>query len=404
MINKVISARDSRPEGARGWTVPALVATGVAAGAVAITAVLFPISEAITVYPGSAWGVPGGVLFWTVAALVLSNMWVRGPAGLRFDLSNMAIIAAAVLGGPFAAVFVALVGTTQPRELRGRIPWWGTALNKAGAALTAAVATVLVAPWQVTLRPGVGQPDLVSSLVVSMTMGLILHGLQRLWAVTLLARRTPQRFLTLLRPDPRFEIIHLASLPVGWLCAATYVLIGPSAVIQLAFVFILWRSLSERAAADRDPMTGTLLRPALLRGHARTSRAALPPLTVLVLDLDGFMAVNTIHGHDTGDAVLMEVARRIQAVVLAGTAVARTGGDEFTIATHADGEPSAMIERLSTAIAAPIDVGSEVLHVRCSIGASRADSPEGDLDSAIRAAEAAMYVAKLSGLGRATSG
>src|SRR5207253_2613828 len=74
---------------------------------------------------------------------------------------------------------------------------------------------------------------------------------------------------------------------------------------------------------------------ALFRDHvtqalARTERTGRP-LAVLLADLDGFKGVNDSLGHDTGDEVLVEVARRFRECVRPGDTVARLGGDEFTV-------------------------------------------------------------------------
>src|SRR5690349_18546689 len=82
--------------------------------------------------PGSSGlDLAAGILLWTVATLVLSALPVRLPDGVQVAVSTAPLVAAAVLGGPIAAGIVALVGTTEARELRGKVAWYGILANHA---------------------------------------------------------------------------------------------------------------------------------------------------------------------------------------------------------------------------------------------------------------------------------
>ena len=91
---------------------------------------------------------------------------------------------------------------------------------------------------------------------------------------------------------------------------------------------------SLAALALRDPLTGLanrrLLKELLDADLARTQRSGVP-LAVAYLDLDDFKLVNDSHGHEAGDIVLCETARRLLAIVRGADIVARLGGDEFVI-------------------------------------------------------------------------
>ncbi len=84
-----------------------------------------------------------GVLFWTLLTLVTSALPVRLPLGTHQAVSMAPIVAAMALGGPAVAGWVAAIGTTELREVRGRIPWYGTLANHAGATLPAIVAGIV---------------------------------------------------------------------------------------------------------------------------------------------------------------------------------------------------------------------------------------------------------------------
>ncbi len=174
---------------------------------------------------------------------------------------------------------------------------------------------------------------------------------------------------------------------------------------------------AERAlerAALQDPLTGLPNRMKLLerigsaieRG-ARTGAAA----AVLFCDLDGFKRINDTGGHAAGDAVLVEVARRLRSVLRAEDSIARVGGDEFVLvldalpAENGTGKPAGgalaaqVAERIRTVLAAPIAYGGREYVVSASVGmvlVRRGVSAQ----EALRDADSAMYRAKQLGKDR----
>jgi diguanylate cyclase (GGDEF)-like protein/PAS domain S-box-containing protein len=156
---------------------------------------------------------------------------------------------------------------------------------------------------------------------------------------------------------------------------------------------------SLEALALRDPLTGLanrrLLTELLDAELARTQRSGVP-LAVAYLDLDDFKAVNDWHGHDAGDIVLREIAKRLQAIVRGADIVARLGGDEFVI-VYEPNDPSSdnLIPRLDEAMAAPIEVLPGV-SVSCPASIGVADTRTAGYNAAalIASADAAMYRVK----------
>src|SRR6266480_3176859 len=120
-----------------------LFITGVVAlSAVALlaTTLLIPADSAVALSPlTGTTGVMAGTVFWTLVTLFASALPVKMPRGTIVGLSIAPIVAAMTLGGPTVAGWVAAVGTTEIREIRGRIPWYGTLANHAGLVLPAAV-------------------------------------------------------------------------------------------------------------------------------------------------------------------------------------------------------------------------------------------------------------------------
>jgi diguanylate cyclase (GGDEF)-like protein len=123
---------------------------------------------------------------------------------------------------------------------------------------------------------------------------------------------------------------------------------------------------------------------------------------LLFLDLDGFKQVNDGLGHAAGDALLLEVARRITACLGPEDTVARLGGDEFTVlapAAATDADLVVLAECVLAATDTPCEVEGQRVVVRPSVGAVLL-RPGAEADAALRAADEAMYRAKASGGGR----
>lgn len=128
------------------------------------------------------------------------------------------------------------------------------------------------------------------------------------------------------------------------------------------------------------------------------------------MDLDGFKAVNDVHGHDAGDRLLVEVARRIAGSVRATDTAARFGGDEFVVllAPLAGDEWRAILERLMHAVAEPVELGPSVpgsVRVGLSVGVALSKGPaqahsHEEAQTLLADADDAMLQAKRAGKNR----
>lgn len=131
------------------------------------------------------------------------------------------------------------------------------------------------------------------------------------------------------------------------------------------------------------------------------ARRAGRKLAVLYLDLDGFKPINDDHGHEVGDRVLVEIARRLQGAVRSGDTVARIGGDEFVVllvGLSGREECEEVTLRLSDRVTQPIEVADLRLNLSASIGiAFFPDDEDEDADLLLRFADQAMYSAKSAG-------
>lgn len=159
--------------------------------------------------------------------------------------------------------------------------------------------------------------------------------------------------------------------------------------------------------AHYDALTGlpnrVLLADRLEQAMQRSLRSGLK-LALVFIDLDEFKPVNDQYGHAVGDLLLIELARRMSAVLRAVDTLARLGGDEF-VAVLADLDKLDTVEmvasRLLTVLAAPVIIDQLSLKVTASIGVAMFPQ-EGVIDQVelLRQADQAMYRAKLSGRNR----
>ena len=170
------------------------------------------------------------------------------------------------------------------------------------------------------------------------------------------------------------------------------------------------RQLEQQAGelarrALHDPLTGLANR-ALMQDrleHALADRRVRRH-AVLLLDLDDFKAVNDECGHEAGDAVLVAVARRLEAHVRPADTVARLGGDEFVVLMEdVEGRRDVVTvaERLLGALREPVPWGDERFTVGGSVGVTLTDPTDRrGMDDLLRDADLAMYVAKSGGKNR----
>lgn len=200
-------------------------------------------------------------------------------------------------------------------------------------------------------------------------------------------------------------------LTVGWIdsfggTAAAVVAVG--LVVRHHLTVVDARRYAERLSqreahfrqlAHTDPLTGLANRRGLL--------AVLPPrlaggpaCALLALDLDGFKGINDMRGHDAGDAVLVEVGRRIAAHVGPDDVAARLGGDEFAVflpTTPAHALPVA--ERLLIALSQPYQVPGATVFLSASIGLA-GGATAADVPTLLRNADLALRYAKQQGKAR----
>jgi len=162
----------------------------------------------------------------------------------------------------------------------------------------------------------------------------------------------------------------------------------------------------ERIAslAYSDPLTGlanrTSLSPALEQAVERARRRGAK-LAGVFMDLDGFKQINDAHGHDIGDGLLVDVARRLRTVLRASDFVARLGGDEFFVVieeVHDVPAVDGIARKLLSELLEPYELaGGKRAQITASLGVSVFPDDAGDAQTLMKHADMAMYAAKEAG-------
>jgi diguanylate cyclase (GGDEF)-like protein/PAS domain S-box-containing protein len=177
-------------------------------------------------------------------------------------------------------------------------------------------------------------------------------------------------------------------------------------------IFTIVHDITERKQAHtalahqalHDGLTGLPNRELLHAGLHQAIAAGQnggPPVALLLLDLDRFKDVNDTLGHQVGDLLLQQIARRLQSTVPHEALVVRLGGDEFAVLLPATGANAAapVAESLRHVVQAPLTLAGQPVMVDASIGIAAVPEHAHDNDSLLRCADVAMYQAKRSGGG-----
>jgi diguanylate cyclase (GGDEF)-like protein/PAS domain S-box-containing protein len=155
--------------------------------------------------------------------------------------------------------------------------------------------------------------------------------------------------------------------------------------------------------ANFDNLTGLpnrrLFRDRLEQEIKKAHRSGLS-VALFFIDLDRFKQVNDLHGHATGDALLVEASRRIHACVREFDTVARLGGDEFTAILSGlenKSQSELVAQKILNTLSQSFQLANETVHLSSSIGITYFPDDAGNADDLIRNADLAMYSAKYAG-------
>ncbi|MET0425460.1 MAG: bifunctional diguanylate cyclase/phosphodiesterase [Actinoplanes sp.] len=183
---------------------------------------------------------------------------------------------------------------------------------------------------------------------------------------------------------------------ISWLA------IGIGAVLVLLLVLARMGGFVTRVQTQAGQLSTMVLRDDLtgLANRRRfeqllTETVAAGPAQILLLDLNGFKAINDRHGHAFGDQLLVAVAGRLERELRDVDLVARMGGDEFAVLLAGAGaeDGDAVVVRLAAVLSAPIEVADHELLIAASIGVADTTGTEDPVE-VLRRADVAMYAAK----------
>lgn len=172
-------------------------------------------------------------------------------------------------------------------------------------------------------------------------------------------------------------------------------------VLSMVAVYLVTKKmvspLSEQAHLDNLTGLGNrrLFNLAIHRALKRLKDTGRP-FALLMLDLDKFKQVNDTLGHDTGDVVLKTIADRFKKTVRNSDSIMRLGGDEFAIILEDCSESAACViaEKISKAIAEPIEAAGQRILLHTSIGIAYAHKNTDSMDSLMKKSDEAMYISK----------
>ena len=197
-------------------------------------------------------------------------------------------------------------------------------------------------------------------------------------------------------------MIEVAAIFLGWMVVLRLGHTLAALAQSLAHRTELQGELTHRAA--HDPLTGLPNRLAFGERLAhRLATGGTGGAAVLLLDLDDFKAVNDSHGHQVGDALLVQVAGRLRATLRDDDVAARLGGDEFAVILMdcADDRIARDVgARLLDTFEEPFVLEGHMVFAHVTIGIAMTTATSRDADEVLRDADIAMYLAKGQGKGR----
>lgn len=156
-----------------------------------------------------------------------------------------------------------------------------------------------------------------------------------------------------------------------------------------------------QAMAFQDPLTGLANRAVFNQALAEAlAKPRLKTVDVLLLDLDDFKEVNDILGHQAGDEMLLEVARRLRACTPTADVVARLGGDEFVVLLTACPDVEDIAACIMRCLHVPVTIQGAVLRPSLSLGLASIGAETVNASELLRRADVAMYAAKAAGKNR----
>ncbi len=291
------------------------VATVSLVGAVVVALASYPVPRDLDL---------GRLFFWVSLTLFASALPVYLPGGVNVSVNTAVLIAAAfdpILTNPFGAVWTALIGTLQMRDIRREIPWYGTVYNRMAYVLATFFVWGSIRATDPLVRANDPAGTVAQVAIAGVVFTLVNHGLS-VTAASLRTQTPVRRVWALSLSNVLMGL--LALVPLGWLMAEIAVKVGLWASLFFLIPLVLARYVFNRYVEIRELFFGTVsalsqaidAKDGYTRGHAdRVSRVAgaiarelgLPESGIEQIELAGML-------HDIGkigveDRILMKPAR-----------------------------------------------------------------------------------------------
>jgi hypothetical protein len=234
----------------------------VGALALGITSFVIPVDAHIglPLFGSESLNILGGIAFWTALTLLASALPVTMPRGSLINTSIAPIVAAMSLGGPTAAGWVALIGTSEYRELSGRVPWYGTLANHAGLVIPAIAGGLAHgAVLDELVRVGIAGP--AADLAATLAGASVFFTLNVTFTAVTVSLRTQQSAQSVLIGDlPTYFANWVALAPLAWLMGQIYRLpeLGWWATLFFTLPVYIMRVALRQVIEVREMFTQTI--------------------------------------------------------------------------------------------------------------------------------------------------
>ena len=329
--------------------------------------------------------------------------WIRfGPVGVVTPLWTFAF-AMLLLGSPSATVACAAAGAAL-NALRQRGSSSDTVAQVTGTMISLAAAGLVLQALHTP--PGLEATDAVTwgRAGAFAAAGISIVVLNTFTAAIWLSARRRSSFLSLLQHGLASRVTAegaLLSLAPIWVIGVRFnPVIVPLLAITSILVFRSARQALEQAhAARHDQLTGLVNRRAFLQqvDDALQSRHR-HRVVILLMDLNGFKAINDRLGHQCGDALLVSFANRLESARPTDATAARLGGDEFALLVcNPDQTAHVLVGELHVCLTRPLALEGFPITAGVSIGVATAPRDGATTADLLQAADVAMYKAKRTG-------
>jgi len=347
------------------------------------------------------------MLDWLVAGLALGTGYLVGTLSLvgAFPFSGSFAAGLANLLISVGHVFV-LIGIQRYLGNRTRIGWL------LGIVAALFIAGLVLTPLRESLSLRI-QIYSILHLVLSAWAGVLLwrsersgmRAYHRMAAAVLLGFSAviAFRFLVSVAPSGAIPVGQGDMQTIAFLAAMIF-----GFLLTMAFAVMMFREKQVELAdlAEKDPLTGMhnrLSLDAIAERYMQRAERHGVPLSIMLFDLDHFKRVNDEFGHQVGDRVLSEIARRIGRIIRGEDVAFRFGGEEFlALLPGASVEQAGRVaERLRVAIGEhPVEIGKHRLKLTASFGVVQYLPGREDWDACIKRVDEALYRAKRGGRDR----